>query len=291
MQTFHGAHQLLSVIFVHRGHVNHHIREEQNEMFPKVRKIKLDLTVLGQEMAQGKRPIDYGMAEALAFASLVKQGIPALPYHAGLDAQTRSVNQSRFLREDGLIMVATIAFGMGIDKPDVRFVAHAGIPKSIEAFYQETGRAGRDGDAGHATAHRRVALGLARRVKSDWMPAAYRKTLTRQISQHAHSEIVGMLPEGAATKSGVLKGKGIGFDALGQPQTHHQGFARCLLPRQGFFLDQSMAIAGDSRQEIFRLAVPHRAHSAAPAVRAEADQLRHDSRRVEHRRDDECPVG
>ena len=76
---------------------------------------------------------------------LVKQGVPALPYHAGLDAQVRARHQSRFLREDGLVMVATIAFGMGIDKPDVRFVAHLDLPKSVEGYYQETGRAGRDG--------------------------------------------------------------------------------------------------------------------------------------------------
>ncbi len=76
---------------------------------------------------------------------LVDQGIPALAYHAGMDAATRASNQKRFLREDGIAMVATIAFGMGIDKPDVRFVAHMDLPKSMEGYYQETGRAGRDG--------------------------------------------------------------------------------------------------------------------------------------------------
>ena len=76
---------------------------------------------------------------------LTDNGITALPYHAGLDAATRAAHQARFLREDGLVMVATIAFGMGIDKPDVRFVAHLDMPRSVEGYYQETGRAGRDG--------------------------------------------------------------------------------------------------------------------------------------------------
>jgi ATP-dependent DNA helicase RecQ len=75
---------------------------------------------------------------------LAEMGVEALPYHAGLDAPTRAKNQKRFLREDGVVMVATVAFGMGIDKPDVRFVAHLDLPRSIEGYYQETGRAGRD---------------------------------------------------------------------------------------------------------------------------------------------------
>jgi ATP-dependent DNA helicase RecQ len=105
------------------------------------------LDLLKSELA-GQAGIVYCLSRASVEKTaefLTAQGLEALPYHAGLDASVRAANQSRFLREDGLIMVATIAFGMGIDKPDVRFVAHLDMPRSVEGYYQETGRAGRDG--------------------------------------------------------------------------------------------------------------------------------------------------
>ncbi len=105
-----------------------------------------------QDFLDKEHPNDAGIVYCLSrrrvdetAARLVELGWDALPYHAGLDAATRAANQSRFLREEGVVMVATVAFGMGIDKPNVRFVAHLDLPKSMEGYYQETGRAGRDG--------------------------------------------------------------------------------------------------------------------------------------------------
>ncbi len=142
------------------------------------------------DLLRSEHPGDAGIVYCLSRASveqtakhLVDAGIPALPYHAGLDARVRARNQSRFLREDGLVMVATIAFGMGIDKPDVRFVAHLDLPKSVEGYYQETGRAGRDGLP--ATAW--LAYGLAdvvqqrRMIDSSEGDALHRRALSAHL--------------------------------------------------------------------------------------------------------------
>ena len=123
-----------------RPNIRYEIVEKQNA--------PTQLRAFISERHSGDAGIVYCLSRAKVedtAAALTGAGIPALPYHAGLDAGMRARNQDRFINEDGVVIVATIAFGMGIDKPDVRFVAHLDLPKSIEAYYQETGRAGRDG--------------------------------------------------------------------------------------------------------------------------------------------------
>ncbi|MFF4369518.1 DNA helicase RecQ [Streptomyces sp. NPDC001594] len=140
------------------------------------------------ELIRAEHDGDAGVVYCLSRSSVEKtaaflreQGIDAVPYHAGMDARARAANQARFLREDGVVVVATIAFGMGIDKPDVRFVAHLDLPKSVEGYYQETGRAGRDGEP--ATAW--LAYGLQDVVQQ-------RKLIDGSEGGDAHRRSLGM---------------------------------------------------------------------------------------------------
>ena len=120
---------------------------------------------------------------------LATQGFTALPYHAGLPAEERAAHQARFLREDAIVMVATIAFGMGIDKPDVRFVAHLDLPKTIEAYYQETGRAGRDG----APANAWMIYGLQDVIKlRQMMQSSQGSEQHKRIEQHRLNAMLGL---------------------------------------------------------------------------------------------------
>ncbi|MEU9254911.1 DNA helicase RecQ [Streptomyces sp. NPDC048270] len=155
----------------------------QYRIVPKNNPLKQLLDLIRTEH-EGDAGVVYCLSRASVektAASLVEHGIDAVAYHAGMDARTRAANQARFLREDGVVVVATIAFGMGIDKPDVRFVAHLDLPKSVEGYYQETGRAGRDGEP--ATAW--LAYGLQDVVQQ-------RKLIDGSEGDEAHRRSLGM---------------------------------------------------------------------------------------------------
>jgi ATP-dependent DNA helicase RecQ len=183
------------------------------------------------QLIRTEHPGDAGIVYCLSRASvektaaaLVAEGISGLPYHAGLDAATRARNQSRFLREDGIVMVATIAFGMGIDKPDVRFVAHLDLPKSVEGYYQETGRAGRDGLPSTAW----LAYGLQDVVQQRRMIDENEGDLAHRRKLSAHLDAMLALCETVECRRVQLLGY------FGQPSTACGNCDTCLSPPEAW---------------------------------------------------------
>lgn len=183
------------------------------------------------DLLRGEHPGDAGIVYCLSRASvektaefLVANGIQALPYHAGLDASVRQRNQARFLREDGLVMVATIAFGMGIDKPDVRFVAHLDLPKSVEGYYQETGRAGRDGLPSTAW----LAYGLSDVVQQRKMIESSEGDLAFRRRSQAHLDAMLALCETISCRRTML------LDYFGQTGVPCNNCDTCLTPPESW---------------------------------------------------------
>ncbi|WP_285639133.1 DNA helicase RecQ [Lentzea sp. NBRC 102530] len=183
------------------------------------------------DLLHGEHKGDAGIVYCLSRASvektaefLVANDIPALPYHAGLDASVRQRNQARFLREDGLVMVATIAFGMGIDKPDVRFVAHLDLPKSVEGYYQETGRAGRDGQPSTAW----LAYGLSDVVQQRKMIESSEGDLAFRRRSQAHLDAMLALCETITCRRSML------LDYFGESGVPCGNCDTCLTPPESW---------------------------------------------------------